>query len=254
MSRRFTGLFLSFALVFSLAAPARAVSGTGGTSPPHYAVDGQRVQRPPAPTFVTGTDLPAAAADADCVTFTTPKGHQGVIFNGVTYIDGFLVANKTYPLPWDYGSGLTGETQAAFQTMAAAARADGLRIYISSGFRSYSLQSSLYSRYVRRDGAEKADTYSARPGHSEHQSGLAYDVNLIDDAFIGTPEAIWLAAHCHEYGFLLRYPQGKSVETGYKYEPWHFRYVGTQLAAILYNGGDWITMEDYFGITSQYAQ
>lgn len=186
------------------------------------------------------------------VTFTTSKGFSGITKDGVTYIDGYLVANKTYALPKNYGNGLTATTQSAFNTMSSAAKKEGLTIYIASGFRSYSYQKTLYDRYVNRDGVEKADTYSARPGHSEHQSGLAFDVNIVSDKFIGTPEAIWLADNCYKYGFILRYPQGKTNETGYKYEPWHFRYVGEELAAELYNGGDWITMEDYFGITSQY--
>lgn len=186
------------------------------------------------------------------VLFTTSKGFQGVRKDGVTYIDGYLIANKSYSLPQSYGNGLTSETKAAFNTMAAAAKAEGLNIYISSGFRSYSTQKSLYKRYVKRDGVEKADTYSARPGNSEHQSGLAFDVNIISSAFIGTPEAIWLHDNCYKYGFILRYPEGKTNETGYIYEPWHFRYVGVELATTLYNGGDWITMEDYFGITSVY--
>lgn len=188
----------------------------------------------------------------ETVTFTTSKGFSGVTKDGVTYIDGYLIANKTYSLPSTYGNGLTGETQSAFYKMSAAAKEDGLNIYISSGFRSYSRQKTIYSNYVKRDGAAVADTYSARAGHSEHQSGLAFDVNIISDAFIGTPEAIWLHDNCYKYGFILRYPQGKTDETGYKYEPWHFRYVGTELAAKLYNDGDWITMEDYFGITSEY--
>ena len=77
-------------------------------------------------------------------------------------------------------------------------------------------------------------------------------MNSVEDDFAGTPEAIWLHNNCYKYGFIIRYPQGKTNETGYIYEPWHFRYVGTELAEILYNGGDWITMEDYFGITSVY--
>ena len=186
------------------------------------------------------------------VTFTTSKGFHGEIRNGVTYIDGYLIANKTYSLPASYGNGLTAETMAAFNQMAAAAKKEGLNIYISSGFRSYSYQAGLYNRYVSRDGAAAADTYSARPGHSEHQSGLAFDVNLVSDAFAGTPEAIWLSNNCYKFGFILRYPKGKTNETGYIYEPWHFRYVGVELAEKLYNGGNWITMEDYFGITSQY--
>lgn len=188
------------------------------------------------------------------VRFTTSKGFQGEIRDGVTYIDGYLIANKTYSLPADYGNGLTAEMQSAFNRMSAAAKADGLKIYIVSGFRSYSAQKKLYKKYADRDGTEKADTYSARAGHSEHQSGLAADVNSVKNSFAGTPEGIWLASHCYEYGFIIRYPQGKTDETGYKYEPWHIRYVGKELAAKLYNGGDWITMEDYFGITSKYQQ
>ena len=195
---------------------------------------------------------PSAGQTAETVYFVTSKGFQGEIKDGVTYIDGYLIANKTYTLPASYGNGLTAETLSAFYQMAAAAKTDGLNIYISSGFRSYDVQNNLYNYYVRVDGIVKADTYSARAGYSEHQSGLAFDVNIINDSFIGTPEAIWLADNCYQYGFILRYPQGKSNETGYKYEPWHFRYVGTELAEKLYNDGDWITMEDYFGITSVY--
>lgn len=188
----------------------------------------------------------------ETVRFTTSKGFSGVIINGVTYIDGYLIANKTYALPSTYGNGLTSETMSAFYAMAAGAQADGLYLYISSGFRSYNYQYNLYNNYARIDGQAVADTYSARAGHSEHQSGLAFDLNIVGDAFIGTPEAIWLADNCYKYGFILRYPRGKSNETGYKFEPWHFRYVGVELATELYNGGDWITMEDYFGITSVY--
>lgn len=102
-----------------------------------------------------------------------------------------------------------------------------------------------------------ADTYSARAGFSEHQSGLAIDVNQIDDSFIGTPEAIWLEKHCYEYGFILRYPQGKQDITGYKYESWHIRYVGTDMsykihAKAMEMGDPYLTLEEYFGIDSYY--
>ena len=204
------------------------------------------------PETTTQKEKEPSNTTSETVTFTTSKGYQGVTKNGVTYIDGYLVANKTYSLPSTYGNGLTAETKSAFNTMSAAAKKDGLNIYISSGFRSYSTQNRIYNNYVNNYGRTSADTFSARPGHSEHQSGLAVDVNIISDAFIGTPEAIWLNNNCYKYGFILRYPKGKSNETGYKYEPWHFRYVGVDLATKLYNGGDWITMEDYFGITSQY--
>ena len=184
--------------------------------------------------------------------FTTSKGFKGVTKNGVTYIEGYLVVNKTYTLPSSYGNGLTNATTEAFNNMQAAAKADGLNIYISSGFRLYSYQKTLYNNYVNRDGVVAADTYSARAGHSEHQSGLAFDVNTINDSFANTEEGKWLNDNCYKYGFILRYPNGKSDETGYQYEPWHFRYVGVELAEKLYNNGNWITVEDYFGITSRY--
>lgn len=184
--------------------------------------------------------------------FTTSKGFKGVTKNGVTYIEGYLVVNKTYTLPSSYGNGLTNATTEAFNKMQAAAKVDGLNIYISSGFRSYSYQKTLYNNYVNRDGVTAADTYSARAGHSEHQSGLAFDVNTINDSFANTEEGKWLNDNCYKYGFILRYPNGKSDETGYQYEPWHFRYVGVELAEKLYNNGNWITVEDYFGITSKY--
>ena len=186
------------------------------------------------------------------VTFTTSKGFSGITKDGVTYIDGYLIANKTYSLPSSYGKGLTSETQSAFNKMSSAAKAEGLNIYIVSGFRSYDYQKGLYNRYVNRDGKAAADTYSARAGHSEHQSGLSMDLNSVSNSFAKTPEGKWLANNCYKYGFILRYPEGKINETGYIYEPWHFRYVGTELAEKLYNGGDWITMEAYFGITSEY--
>jgi hypothetical protein len=192
-------------------------------------------------------------------TFTTSNGHSGVTKNGITYIDGFMIANKTYSLPSSYGpGGLTGETNAAANEMFAAAKAAGYNMWAQSGFRSYDTQKRLYNNYVSQRGKSAADTFSARPGHSEHQTGLAFDVcatgkACINSGFDNTPEAKWLSENAYKYGFILRYPSGKTNETGYKYESWHFRYVGVELATKLYNGGNWITLEDYFGITSQYS-
>ena len=184
--------------------------------------------------------------------FKTSKGFPAKTKDGFTYVDGYLVVNKTYSIPSTYNPGLNSDVQAQANVMFTAAKTEGLNIYISSGFRSYSYQQSLYNRYASRDGKSQADTYSARPGHSEHQTGLAFDVNQIDSSFDNTPEAKWLANNCYKYGFILRYPKGKTNETGYQYESWHFRYVGTELAEKLYNNGDWITMESYFGLTSEY--
>ena len=185
--------------------------------------------------------------------FKTSKGFKGKVIDGITYIDGILIANKSYSLPASYNpGGLTSEFNDAFSKLSSAASNDGLNIYVVSGFRSYNTQNNLYNNYVNRDGKDVADTYSARPGHSEHQSGLAADFNMVDDSFEYTAEGKWLNDNAYKYGFILRYPKGKTGETGYIYESWHYRYVGVDLAKKLYNGGNWITVEDYFGITSQY--
>ncbi|MBE6723731.1 MAG: hypothetical protein E7576_00835 [Ruminococcaceae bacterium] len=171
---------------------------------------------------------------------------------GVTYVDGILIANKTYSLPRDYApGGLTADCQAALDAMCAGAASDGIVLYPISTYRSYDYQEGLYNRYVERDGKAEADRYSARPGHSEHQTGLAIDLNSLEYAFADTPEGRWIAAHCHEYGFILRYPEGKEDVTGYRYEPWHVRYLGIATASAVAASG--LTLEEYLGITSEYA-
>ena len=168
----------------------------------------------------------------------------------LTYIDGILIANKTYALPADYAPGVDPDAQAAFDKMQSAAAAEGLNIYISSGFRSYEYQSQLYERYVEKSGKAEADRYSARPGHSEHQTGLAFDLNTIDSSFADTAEYDWLKVHCAEYGFIIRYPENGESATGYIYEPWHIRYLGVETAKKVYDSG--LTLEEYLGIDSEY--
>ena len=138
----------------------------------------------------------------------------------------------------------------AFASEKAAA-AQGLNIYISSGYRSYSRQQTLYNNYVKSDGKALADTYSSRPGYSEHQTGLCFDLNTIDDSFGNTKESAWLEQHAQEYGFIIRFPKGKDAQTGYQYEPWHLRYLGIDMATKVYNSG--LSLEEYLGITSEYA-
>lgn len=169
-----------------------------------------------------------------------------------TYIEGILIVNKTYALPADYAPGVQPEAEAAFKEMQSAAWSEGLNIWIASGYRSYDYQSGLYQRYVNRSGKAEADRYSARPGHSEHQTGLAFDLNSIDDSFADTAEGKWVAEHCHEYGFIIRYPKGKEGITGYIYEPWHIRYLGKEMAEKVHNSG--LTLEEYLGITSVYSE
>lgn len=182
----------------------------------------------------------------------TSKGYVISRKDGITYVDGVLVANKTYSLPQSYNPGtLLSECDEAFKKMQSDASAQGMTIWNASGFRSYELQQSLYTRYADRDGTQAADRYSARPGHSEHQTGLAIDLNDITSAFAKTAEGRWIKENCHKYGFILRYPEGKEAQTGYMYEPWHIRYVGTEAAAAIYASG--LCLEEYYGITSQYA-
>lgn len=162
-----------------------------------------------------------------------------------TYINGILIVNKQFGLPSDFGK--TDPTAyAALKNLQAAAKEAGYDMPLLSGYRSYAYQVDLYNAYVARDGKEKADTYSARPGHSEHQSGLAFDIGAIDDAYGETPAGKWLEQHCAEYGFIIRFPKGKEAVTGYQYEPWHVRYVGKTAAKEIMTRG--ICLEEYLGV------
>ncbi|MBR7184485.1 MAG: D-alanyl-D-alanine carboxypeptidase family protein [Clostridia bacterium] len=202
------------------------------------------------------TEPPVTAAPVTEPPVTASGEHTIEVIDGVTYIDGVLIVNKTYSLPADYPQkSLTPEALNAYWTMKQVAAAEGLTIKSISDYRSWYDQRYIYNGYVARDGQEAADRYSARPGHSEHQSGLAIDINSTAFDFDQTPEGIWLATHCVEYGYVIRYPKGKEEITGYLYEPWHIRYVGKELAQKLYLGdGQFITLEEYFGITSAYAE
>ena len=131
----------------------------------------------------------------------------------------------------------------------AAQNEAGITLLARSGYRSYETQLSLYDRYVSQNGKEAADTFSARAGHSEHQTGLAIDVTadsvngqLVTDFGI-TDEGIWLKENAHRFGYIIRYLEEREYETGYQYEPWHIRYVGTEAATEIYEN-DWI-LEQY---------
>lgn len=160
-----------------------------------------------------------------------------------TYIKGILIVNKKYSLPANYNPGVDQTASTALKQLQQAASTAGHNIPLISGFRSYSRQQTLYNNYVARDGQALADTYSARPGHSEHQTGLAFDVGNLDDNYGSTPAGIWLKENCHKYGFIIRYPKGKESITGYQYEPWHIRYVGVEHATKIMNQN--ITLEEY---------
>lgn len=143
--------------------------------------------------------------------------------------------------------------EAAGRMADAAAAAGAGRLGANNGYRSYGLQVATYDAHVRDQGQADADAGSARPGHSEHQTGLALDVVACDarcgglDGFGATRQSEWVAAHAWEYGFIVRYEQGGTPVTGYAPEPWHLRYVGTELAAAYHEGG-YHTLEEFFGL------
>lgn len=172
--------------------------------------------------------------------------YSGTDSNGLTYINGILIVNKKYGLPENYNPGVNGKALSALKSMQSAASTLGLNLSLISGFRSYELQNSVYNNYVSWYGQASADTFSARPGHSEHQTGLAFDIGKLENSFGETASGKWLAENCHLYGFIIRYPKGKQNITGYKYEPWHVRYLGVDIATKVKNSG--LTLEEYLGI------
>lgn len=137
----------------------------------------------------------------------------------------------------------------ALKAMFEDAKKSDIYLYARSGYRSYQTQNQLFNSYVENHGKEAAARFSAEPGQSEHQTGLAMDVTSesvnfqLDESFGETTEGVWLREHGHEYGFIIRYPQDKEDITGYIYEPWHIRYLGVELATKVYESG--LTYEEY---------
>ena len=141
---------------------------------------------------------------------------------------------------------LRHEAKINFEKLSEDASLLGYRIIAVSAYRDYNYQNELFNYYVEEKGLEYALECSAKPGHSEHQSGLAVDVegsNKDYDNFIDTKEYIWMKDNAHKYGFILRYPKGKENITGFKFEPWHYRYVGKEVATYLYQNN--LTLEEY---------
>ena len=172
------------------------------------------------------------------------------------------LVDKQHPLPADYapsdlvvladssylvsraGLMLRSAAAEALEEMAAAARAEGITLIASSAYRSFEYQAGLYDRNVREMGQEAADRESARPGTSQHQTGLALDFGSIDDSFALSAAGLWMAANASRFGWSLSYPEGYEELTGYRWESWHYRYVGKTLAAFI---------DNYFDGIQQYA-
>lgn len=170
-----------------------------------------------------------------------------------------VIVNKYYALAADYvppdmvqlpsGKYATKETHAAYMAMSKDMEAEGMHIYAASAYRSYDYQHTLYNKYLQQEGgnAARVDTYSARPGHSEHQTGRAIDLcgssGSLND-FINTKEGPWVNENCYRYGFIVRYQAENVAMTGYKYEPWHITYVGVEIATAMHDLGI-KTLEEY---------
>ena len=174
----------------------------------------------------------------------------------------YILVNKHIYLPSDYvpknleaidskyadeNKLLVSSARIAFEEMASNAKSNNLNIRAISAYRSYEYQENLYNKYVKLDGIDKADTYSARAGYSEHQTGLVVDVDNIKlgyEQFESTDEFKWMINNSYKYGFILRYPEGKNDITGYNYEAWHYRYVGKEVAKYIYDNN--ITFDEYY--------
>ncbi|MCF0259803.1 MAG: D-alanyl-D-alanine carboxypeptidase family protein [Erysipelotrichaceae bacterium] len=190
--------------------------------------------------FSSAVETPAAIS-------TEPESAAEIpVSSGLTYIQGIPVINKKYSVPADYAPGNDPTASAAVTQLIADMNAQGYAIsYATSGFRSYATQAGLYNGYVAANGQAAADTFSARPGFSEHQSGLAFDLMDASGALLEEPNASqWLLQNCARYGFIVRYQAGKEYITGYMAEPWHLRYIGDQAQAIMDSG---LCLEEYLG-------
>lgn len=178
-------------------------------------------------------------------------------------VGNLLICNKYYKLPKTYkghlvtmnsaytkraGAQLDSTAYEAFKRLSDDARSKGLNIVNQSSYRSYSNQEAIYNNYFNEHGKEWTDKWSARPGHSEHQTGLALDVATYKttslDSFKDTKEFTWMQENAYKYGFILRYPDGQKYITGYGYEPWHYRYVGVEAATTIQK--EKITYEEYY--------
>ncbi len=142
---------------------------------------------------------------------------------------------------------LVSYAKEAFEELAAAAEKENYTINAMSSYRDYAYQNTLYNNYAKKDGYDNADTYSARPGYSEHQTGLAVDIDNKKEYFTNfekTKEYEWMQDNAYKYGFILRFPKDKVLETGYEYESWHYRYVGKEIAKYIHDNN--MCYEEYY--------
>jgi D-alanyl-D-alanine carboxypeptidase len=240
----------------STTSPASSTASAPAASPSDPATTSASVTAPAAsPSSPTDAPTTAASTDAPTTTAATPSeraGHRDpaspqVLVNKRNPLQpaDWAPADLTVPEVPSTREGLTlrAEAAAAAEALFAAAAADGVDLSLVSAYRSYSYQQGTYAGWVQKHGKSGADRISARPGYSEHQTGLAMDVGAasgactLQECFGDTPEGSWVAEHAAEHGWIVRYPAGAEDITGYSPEPWHLRYVGTRAAADVVRSG-----------------
>ncbi|WP_459129353.1 D-alanyl-D-alanine carboxypeptidase family protein [Guggenheimella bovis] len=167
------------------------------------------------------------------------------VTKGVTSVNTVPIVNKKYSIPESLSDGMNETALMQFMRMRRAARKEGIKLDFSSSYRSYKTQKTLYNYYLKKD--PNANNYSAKPGQSEHQLGLAFDLVANSRRITkGSRADRFLTEHAFEYGFILRYPEGKKNVTGYIYEPWHYRYVGPYWAKLIKESG--VTLDEFFAV------
>lgn len=211
-----------------------------------YTISGTPTTPPPTTQWPPNTVWPQPVQD--------PTGILAIVNKKFKLSSSYVPANlRTVNIPLVNNQPLRNDTATALEQMNSDALSKGIRMHLRSGYRSYSTQSTLYNNYVAQYGRASADTFSARPGHSEHQTGLAFDLGDRDvpscdlaECFATTKSGKYVAQNAHRFGFIIRYPKGKDSITGYTYEPWHLRYLGVSAATNIYNSGK--TMEEYYNV------
>lgn len=185
----------------------------------------------------------------DYIDADTNKGNL-ILANKLNYLGDYIPDNLVKVDSDYYMQGevmLQAEAYKYLKEMFDAAREEKMYFYISTAYRSFDFQTALYNSYLAYDSQEMVDTYSSRPGFSDHQTGLACDIGKVGykfSSFTDTPECKWLHENAYKYGFILRYPEGKENITKYDYESWHFRYVGKDVSTFIHDNN--ITLEEYY--------
>ena len=260
--RRTRLLGLMFAVAALVAGVVLVVQGTRAPEPTPVSTPGSPTSAPPAAASSPSSSAPTPTSTPPSSSAPATPTFDRAQFSLDDPASPWVVVNKARPVtPVDHapadlvpvggGYELRAEAAQAMQAMLAGAAAEGLTITVQSAYRSYDYQVGVFRAQVARFGEEQAEIQVARPGHSEHQTGLAADVGGggcdIDRCFGRIDEGRWVAAHAAEYGYLVRYPEGKTEVTGFRYEPWHVRYVGVPLATEVQRAGS-PTLEEFFGL------